>query len=516
MVHTILAWCRAQVRIAVWIVFVAVIWSSMTTETIDAEEPSPAWQDPWGDRAAIRSSSTRDTSATDSQQTWSPRSLKKQTTVFPKIPLSSKVLQDDVVEFVPAVNTSRENDLQLPPARIKDRQILKATQDTSIWTEGSWNKNLPYLQASFRDELPLQEGEILPLVENFVSSPSECPPFYVSDVLCDPQLSSGCIDVSPDPCLPRWFSGASGLVMTRTLPPGVATSRIGTQSVLFTNNAAATWPGGVDLHVGRRFGDQHKHAFEAIYWGVYNLGSSGQVSSATNSIAATPTVVGVTLGGIDANLLLSTAGSQQISRSDLVNDVEFNWIYAPQSRGTLIDSRQRRISLAWLAGFRFFQLQDQLIFQSTSSSGSILLNLETNNLLYGGQLGAQCDWNFLPTMRFAIVPKFMLAGNSIASNGSLGSTSGVPATETLTGAAMLSQSKLGTFSYLGSLDTGVAWDINPRWTISAGYRIVGVGHVALADQSWPTVIDTPTSLSSINSTGSSLIHGAFAGFEAHY
>ena len=119
-------------------------------------------------------------------------------------------------------------------------------------------------------------------------------------------------------------------------------------------------------------------------------------------------------------------------------------------------------------------------------------------------------------MRFAIVPKFMLAGNSIASNGSLGSTSGVPATETLTGAAMLSQSKLGTFSYLGSLDTGVAWDINPRWTISAGYRIVGVGHVALADQSWPTVIDTPTSLSSINSTGSSLIHGAFAGFEAHY
>jgi hypothetical protein len=69
---------------------------------------------------------------------------------------------------------------------------------------------------------------------------------------------------------------------------------------------------------------------------------------------------------------------------------------------------------------------------------------------------------------------------------------------------------------VGSVDTGVAWDITPRWSLSMGYRVVGVGNVALSDQSWPNSITSPASLSVLNTAGSTIVHGGFAGFEGRY
>jgi hypothetical protein len=84
---------------------------------------------------------------------------------------------------------------------------------------------------------------------------------------------------------PRWFAGASGLIMTRTLPPGATTSILpGVGSVLSTSDASATWPGGVDLRLGRWFGPRQHHAVELIYWGFYNLGSTATVTDPNNGL----------------------------------------------------------------------------------------------------------------------------------------------------------------------------------------------------------------------------------------
>jgi hypothetical protein len=129
--------------------------------------------------------------------------------------------------------------------------------------------------------------------------PGDAPPLYIAEPDGEALLHGFPRVVQPEqfPNWPRWFASASGLVMTRTLPSG--TTSVGPGGLTFdTADAEASWPGGVDLRIGRWFGARQHHGVEMIYWGVYNIGST---TSAT------------------AN---ATTGTLQ--RSDLVNDVEIN------------------------------------------------------------------------------------------------------------------------------------------------------------------------------------------------
>jgi len=290
--------------------------------------------------------------------------------------------------------------------------------------------------------------------------------------------SSSCIAPARLPCWPRWFASATGLVMTRSLPSGGGSTGPGGLTVS-TRSADASWPGGVDLRVGRWFGEEQRQAVELIYWGVFNIGSTA------------PQQTG--------------AASGALTRSDLVNDVEVNWLYSLGDRPEF-HSSDRRVNWMWLAGFRFFQLEDDLTLIAVP--GDIDLDVTTNNNLFGGQLGGRFDWSFAPRFRFAVVPKFLLAGNAI-SNLATSSTGGIETADV--------RSTLGVFSWLGSVDTSIAWDISDRWSLWIGYRVVGVGNIAQADEQWPAVIPpSAASLEGVAAGSDSIIHGGFAGFESRY
>lgn len=319
------------------------------------------------------------------------------------------------------------------------------------------------------------------------------------------------------PDWPRWFAGASGLVMTRTLPAGVATMQPLDGVQLTSADAAATWPGGVDLHIGRWFGDRQRHAVEFIYWGVYGIGGSATAAASPPAIDAIPQAPGATIGGLPAADFLAAAAGQQIARSDVINDVEINWLYAPATRPEF-QPRQRPVNLIWLAGFRFFEVGDTLTLTSRPGNAALspaLFTVATNNNLFGAQVGAKVDWRFLPTVRFDVVPKFMIAGNAITDTTALATAAGTPAVFPGGGPVRV-HSQLGVFSWLGSVDTGLAWDVTEHWTLSLGYRVVGVGNIAQADGQWPVVIATPAAISGIAAGSSTIVHGGFAGFEARY
>jgi len=168
----------------------------------------------------------------------------------------------------------------------------------------------------------------------------------------------------------------------------------------------------------------------------------------------------------------------------------------------------------WLAGFRFFELEDVLTltsFPGGGTPGTLDLGVATNNNLYGGQVGAKFDWKFLPRLRFSTVPKFLLAGNAITNTTTLATGSGTQAVFLPSGAPVNVHSTLGVFSWLGSVG-----DVTDRWSLSMGYRVVGVGNIAQADGQWPTVIAGPGSLSGIDTGSSTIIQGGFAGFEGRY
>ena len=91
-------------------------------------------------------------------------------------------------------------------------------------------------------------------------------------------------------------------------------------------------------------------------------------------------------------------------------------------------------------------------------------------------------------MRFVIVPKFLLAGNASSNR----------ATESGSTTADV-RSAVDVFSWLGSVDTSVAWDISERWSLWLGYRVVGVGNIAQADGQWPSTL--PASAASLEGIG---------------
>jgi hypothetical protein len=77
-------------------------------------------------------------------------------------------------------------------------------------------------------------------------------------------------------------------------------------------------------------------------------------------------------------------------------------------------------------------------------------------------------------------------------------------------------STLGAFSWLGSIDAAVAWDVTRHWSLWLGYRVVGVGNIAQADGQWPSDITTAGDLTGITGGSSTIVQGGFAGFQGRY
>jgi len=362
------------------------------------------------------------------------------------------------------------------------------------------------VEAADREPLPL-DGQIPP------------PPMYLAEPFVETGFAGmpSCIDADDSRCWPRWFAGANGLVMTRTLPTGAATMQPVAGSQLLTSDADFGWPGGLDLHVGRWFGDRQQHAVEMIYWGVFQRGSSATLAAGPPGINAIPQAPGVSLRGTPASEFLVGATQQEINRADVINDIEINWIYSLWDRPEFLP-QERAVNLMWLAGFRYFQLNDQLTLTTGSGDpaiGPLDFGVATNNNIYGGQVGAKFDWRFLPRLRFNVVPKIMLGGNAITNTSSLASPTGTQAIF-MGGAPARAFSELGVFSWLGSVDTSIAWDVTENWSLWLGYRVVGVGNIAQADNQWPTVISSPASLEGIAAGSETIIHGGFAGFQGRY
>lgn len=350
--------------------------------------------------------------------------------------------------------------------------------------------------------------------------PADGQPMYVSDPLAGDAFAAMPVGLGDGLAAswPRWFAGASGLVMTRTLPAGSATMQPVGGVQLDTGDTGANWPGGVDVHLGRWFGVRQQHAIELIYWGIYQLGGVSSARSAPGSIQAIPQAPGVSVAGQPATGLLTNLDGQTINRSDIINDVEVNWLYSLWERPEFLP-RERSVNLMWLVGFRFFEVSDELSLQNLGDSPppeDLIFDVATNNNLFGAQVGAKFDWCFLPRLRLNIVPKFMIAGNAITNTSAFVQGNGSIGTFTIDGDAARVHSTLGVFSWLGSVDTGLAWDVTDHWSLCLGYRVVGVGNIAQADDQWPNTVSSSAALSGITAGSSTIVHGGFAGFQGRY
>ena len=109
----------------------------------------------------------------------------------------------------------------------------------------------------------------------------------------------------------------------------------------------------------------------------------------------------------------------------------------------------------------------------------------------------------------------MIGGNAVTNTTTLATVSGASATFA-GGAPVDVHATADAFSWLGSVDAGAAWDVTDRWSLWLGYRVVGVGNVALADSQWPSTLAAPAALQSIETGSGTLLHGGYAGFQGRW
>ena len=71
-------------------------------------------------------------------------------------------------------------------------------------------------------------------------------------------------------------------------------------------------------------------------------------------------------------------------------------------------------------------------------------------------------------------------------------------------------------SMLGEIDLGVTYQIRERWRAFFGYRAAAVTGVGLSTNQLPTDFSNLTEAGVIQSNGSLILHGGYAGIELLY
>lgn len=308
-----------------------------------------------------------------------------------------------------------------------------------------------------------------------------------------------------------WFGSLSGLIMTRDAPNALSTtynsSNVNT-NLLDTGMARSNWSGGGQVMFGRWFGPQ-AYGFQFIYWGVGPM--SGFASVANPGQLSTPLNLGnVNIGPNSATYYFDNAYQHALWRSNSFNNFEWNMlrraVFAPA-----FTCGAPRLLFTGIAGVRFFRFTDNLLFGSVNSpnfsddGGAFAgyLNTGVTNSLVGFQIGTRVDYFVLPRVRLYAMPKFGLYGNLVNMREHLYSGDGLQGFDVL--------AQRSTVSTLGQIDVGAGYQITPRFSAYAAYRLMGVTRVGLADNQIPPFLADQQSMQNIKTNGDLILHGVLIG-----
>jgi hypothetical protein len=287
----------------------------------------------------------------------------------------------------------------------------------------------------------------------------------------------------------------------------------------------ADWGGGAEVRLLRAIGCNPCGGcattfIEGVYYGAYDLDGFDSRYSPTNQLS-TPINVGLVdfvSPGSPAVAFFDNAREHRVWRDGEFHNAEINLVR--YLFGTPGNSCGQPFTFAVLGGFRYINFQDDLLFGSVSSGNDFGSNgglneayftSDVENNLYGFQIGAMmthqlnCKWSWFVT------PKVGFFGNDIDFNTRGYRGDGATAVFASTGNAFNLSNSKNDFSFLGQIDVGVNYCLNNHWTASIGYRAIGIAGIALADDQVPAYLAAENDWTDIDSSGSVILHGGFAG-----
>lgn len=141
---------------------------------------------------------------------------------------------------------------------------------------------------------------------------------------------------------------------------------------------------------------------------------------------------------------------------------------------------------SWLAGVRYFDLDERMGFQAVGSNDNTFtfnqlrfsnIDVTTRNQLTGFQLGGDLWLNVMPGLKFGVEGKGGVYGNHHEVQTSVVANSVAQAGEFL---------QAGRTAYLSELSTSVLYRLSYSWTLRSSYTMMYVDNVAIAPENLNT------------------------------
>jgi hypothetical protein len=263
------------------------------------------------------------------------------------------------------------------------------------------------------------------------------------DGCCD--CGSGVLGFFGSEGAPRWKASAGGVFLSRSQPvPSIIADPIADVVGLRATDFSIGTTVGLDLSIARRFTE--RGSLEARYLGGLEWDVRGALSDAA----------GLNLGGIALPGIIDIGGGYQST----LHSTEFNW------------RQQRSESFSWLVGFRWIELQDTVSFFVTTPGLDNALAWNTNNHLYGGQIGA--NYVFWESSRRPLTLEGSAKGGVYGNDADNDFSYWINGTRIIQGGAFDSDVAFVTEAALW-----VNYRISDRWTARAGGQFLYIDGVAI-------------------------------------
>lgn len=371
--------------------------------------------------------------------------------------------------------------------------------------------------------------------------PSACAPVPYDYPACPPAERAPC----------PWFGGVFGLYMNRDNENHHMFSYDDACESIQMTDSRDSHPdmmSGMEVQVGRCF-NCGLNAIQAVYWGVFPQDGSSPLPDSGSTITTADCVRGnldgilnwesLNYNGANAGHWVDCAQAHAIFRENEWRNLEINLLqfgdascFGGGCGGKMgcaggkgepcgkCDSCGKNFRYGWLAGIRWFNFRDSLVFGADTVNRSftyapeeLFYSVQTVNNLVGFQLGGIGQYFVTPRLSLDFGQKAGFFGNRCEQESWIGGAAGTAVINNgpNCGRAFDISSTKNAFSILGELDLGLSYRFTQCWTASAGYRAVGATGIALpTNQMYPDVRGI-NDLEDVDSNGSVIVHGGYAG-----
>ncbi len=291
---------------------------------------------------------------------------------------------------------------------------------------------------------------------------------------------------------------------------------------------------GVEVKVGREF--CNGFGWELGYWGLFSR--SAEFDLAGYPTFRLPTIDYLTYddgtGPATVDTFINNSAVHRVRRTNEFHNIEINMFRRTlASRDNTCNSciacnpggpRGQRFRVDWTAGARFLKFDENFSFR-TSYDGlfafdtrDLYYDINLDNNLVGFQMGNRFRYCLTNNLTFQGATKVGIYGNQINSRQEFYGANGYATVNTggYTGDDYDIDSDKVDVSFLGEMDLGFRYRFGCNWTLTGGYRIMGVSGIALAPNQIPRDFSDIASASQINSNGNLILHGGYAGLEYNY